>query len=84
MAKNLINSRHNVIVYDVFQQPMEELKDHGAEVADTPATVALKAKRIITMLPSRFVDNEVHIDATGDVTIFEFTKVRLGAQQLSI
>lgn len=55
MAKNLIDSGHDIVVYDIFTEAVDELKQHGAKSAESPAVVASQAKRIITMLPSRFV-----------------------------
>lgn len=55
MAKNLIKSGHKIIVYDVSRDVMDDLKQNGAETAQSPAEIASKSNRIITMLPSRFV-----------------------------
>ncbi|MCK4785781.1 MAG: 2-hydroxy-3-oxopropionate reductase [Desulfobacteraceae bacterium] len=51
MAKNLINAGYKLVVYDINPQPVEELVGIGAETASSPSEVALKAKKIITMLP---------------------------------
>jgi 3-hydroxyisobutyrate dehydrogenase-like beta-hydroxyacid dehydrogenase len=55
MAKNLLKTGHKIIVYDVFQEVIDDLKQHGAETAKNPAELASKSNRIITMLPSRFI-----------------------------
>uniref|UniRef100_A0A3B3ZQW6 3-hydroxyisobutyrate dehydrogenase n=1 Tax=Periophthalmus magnuspinnatus TaxID=409849 RepID=A0A3B3ZQW6_9GOBI len=52
MAKNLLKNGYPVICTDVFPESCKELQDIGAQVVDTPADVADKADRIITMLPS--------------------------------
>ncbi|XP_072303896.1 3-hydroxyisobutyrate dehydrogenase a [Eucyclogobius newberryi] len=52
MAKNLLKNGYPVICTDVFPESCKELQDIGAQVMDTPADVADKADRIITMLPS--------------------------------
>ena len=51
MAKNLINAGYKLVVFDINPQPVEELVGIGAETARSPSEVALKAKKIITMLP---------------------------------
>jgi len=51
MAKNLINAGYKLVVFDINPQPVEELIGIGAETARSPSEVALKAKKIITMLP---------------------------------
>ncbi|KAI4885754.1 hypothetical protein NFI96_011047 [Prochilodus magdalenae] len=52
MAKNLIKHGYPVIASDVFPESCKELQELGAQIVDTPADVADKADRIITMLPS--------------------------------
>uniref|UniRef100_A0AAR2KEC1 3-hydroxyisobutyrate dehydrogenase n=1 Tax=Pygocentrus nattereri TaxID=42514 RepID=A0AAR2KEC1_PYGNA len=52
MAKNLIKHGYPVIASDVFPESCKELQELGAQILDTPADVADKADRIITMLPS--------------------------------
>ncbi len=51
MAKNLINAGYSLVVLDVAPGPVEELVAMGATAAKTPAEVAGKVKKIITMLP---------------------------------
>lgn len=52
MAKNLIKAGYSLVVYDLVQQAMAELWNAGAEAASSPASVAGKARTIITMLPN--------------------------------
>ncbi|XP_062848448.1 3-hydroxyisobutyrate dehydrogenase b [Trichomycterus rosablanca] len=52
MAKNLIKHGYPVIATDVFPESCRELQELGAQIMETPADVADKADRIITMLPS--------------------------------
>lgn len=53
MAKNLIKAGYQVVVCDVNQAAVEELRACGAESAATPAETAEKAGTfIITMLPN--------------------------------
>jgi 3-hydroxyisobutyrate dehydrogenase-like beta-hydroxyacid dehydrogenase len=41
-----------LVVYDVRQEAMELLREHGATVSQSPKDVAAQADYIITMLPS--------------------------------
>lgn len=52
MAKNLVKAGYKLVVYDVKQEPMEELVALGAEKGANPADVAAKSDVIITMLPN--------------------------------
>ncbi|XP_016336304.1 3-hydroxyisobutyrate dehydrogenase, mitochondrial-like [Sinocyclocheilus anshuiensis] len=52
MAKNLMKHGYPVIASDVFPESCKELRELGAQILDSPADVADKADRIVTMLPS--------------------------------
>ena len=52
MAKNLVKAGYKLVVYDVKQEPVEELVALGAEKGANPADVAAKSDVIITMLPN--------------------------------
>ena len=43
---------HSVIAYDVNPEALETIEDVGGCAAPTPAEVASKADRIVTMLPN--------------------------------
>lgn len=51
MAKNLIKAGFNLIVYDIRNEPVNELVMFGAERANSPKEVAERSDIIITMLP---------------------------------
>ncbi|XP_015261271.1 PREDICTED: 3-hydroxyisobutyrate dehydrogenase, mitochondrial-like [Gekko japonicus] len=65
MAKNLIKNGYPVIAYDVFPEACKEFQDVGAQVTDSPADVAERADRIITMLPSNPNAIEVYTGNSG-------------------
>ncbi|MGV7468021.1 NAD(P)-binding domain-containing protein, partial [Mycobacterium kansasii] len=65
MAKNLIKHGYPLILYDVFPDVCKEFKEAGEQVASSPADVAEKADRIITMLPSSMNSIEVYSGANG-------------------
>jgi 2-hydroxy-3-oxopropionate reductase len=51
MALNLLKRRFPLVVHSRSQGPVNELVAAGAEAAKTPADVARRATRIVTMLP---------------------------------
>ncbi|XP_077996575.1 3-hydroxyisobutyrate dehydrogenase, mitochondrial-like [Glandiceps talaboti] len=52
MAQNLLKAGYKLVVYDVYPEAVTEVQDLGAQVAETPAEVAQRTDRIVTMLPS--------------------------------
>ena len=65
MAKNLIKAGYNLVVLDINKDAMSELVNEGAEAAGSPAEVASKVKKIITMLPDGPEVDEVVTGANG-------------------
>ena len=51
MARNLITRGFSLVVHSRSRGPVDELVAEGAEAATTPADVARRARRIVTMLP---------------------------------
>lgn len=51
MAKNLLKAGFRLVVHSRSPGPVDDIVAHGAERADSPADVARRATRIITMLP---------------------------------
>ena len=52
MAKNLLKAGKSVVVFDVVNEPVEEVVRAGAEAAVSPKDVAVGTDVIITMLPN--------------------------------
>nr|XP_021323726.1 3-hydroxyisobutyrate dehydrogenase a isoform X1 [Danio rerio] len=65
MARNLLKNGYPVIATDAFPESCKELQDSGAQILDSPAEVAEKADRIITMLPSSPNVIEVYTGSNG-------------------
>ncbi|KAM4874285.1 3-hydroxyisobutyrate dehydrogenase, mitochondrial isoform 1-T1 [Thomomys bottae] len=65
MAKNLMKHGYPLIVYDVFPEACKEFQEAGEQVVSSPADVAEKADRIITMLPTSINTVEVYSGAHG-------------------
>ncbi|MGH9346442.1 MAG: NAD(P)-dependent oxidoreductase [Vicinamibacterales bacterium] len=51
MAHNLLKNGHPLVVHSRSRGPMDDLVAAGAQPADSPADVARRATRILTMLP---------------------------------
>uniref|UniRef100_A0AAQ4RMU3 3-hydroxyisobutyrate dehydrogenase a n=1 Tax=Gasterosteus aculeatus aculeatus TaxID=481459 RepID=A0AAQ4RMU3_GASAC len=69
MAKNLLRNGYPVIATDVFPESCKELQDIGAQVVDSPAEVAERADRILTMLPSSPNVIEVYTGSLCDTRV---------------
>ncbi|MFC1650896.1 2-hydroxy-3-oxopropionate reductase [Candidatus Latescibacterota bacterium] len=67
MAKNLINAGYSLVVLDINTAAVGELVEMGAESAASPAEVAAKVNKIITMLPDGPQVDEVVLGANGVV-----------------
>ncbi|XP_034258112.1 3-hydroxyisobutyrate dehydrogenase, mitochondrial [Pantherophis guttatus] len=65
MAKNLVKHGYPIIACDVFPEACKEFQELGTQVGESPADVADKADRIITMLPSNPNAIEVYIGTNG-------------------
>ncbi|XP_021566123.1 uncharacterized protein LOC103256177, partial [Carlito syrichta] len=65
MAKNLMKHGYPLIIYDVFPDACKEFQDAGEQVVSSPADVAEKADRIITMLPTSMNAIEAYSGANG-------------------
>ncbi|MCX8251612.1 MAG: 2-hydroxy-3-oxopropionate reductase [Dehalococcoidia bacterium] len=50
MARNLMTSGHEVVVYDLFPEPVEELVTDGAVLGTSPADVASKSDITVVMV----------------------------------
>lgn len=52
MAKNLVRAGYSLVVFDIKQEPVAEMKAMGAESGTSAADVASRSDIIITMLPN--------------------------------
>lgn len=52
MAVNLIKKGHPLTIYDVQSAAAAKLEKHGVTIASSPAELASKCNRIVTMLPA--------------------------------
>uniref|UniRef100_A0A8C6BTW8 3-hydroxyisobutyrate dehydrogenase n=1 Tax=Monodon monoceros TaxID=40151 RepID=A0A8C6BTW8_MONMO len=65
MAKNLMKHGYPLIIYDVFPDACKEFLDAREQVVSSPADVAEKADRIITVLPTSINAIEAYSGANG-------------------
>lgn len=65
MAKNLLKHGYPIVAFDLFPEACKEIQESGAQITDSPADVAERADRIITMLPSSPNAIEVYTGANG-------------------
>jgi 3-hydroxyisobutyrate dehydrogenase len=52
MSLNLMKAGYAIIAYDINQEPLEELREKGADITSSCKEVAAKSDIIITMLPN--------------------------------
>ncbi len=52
MSKNLLKAGHQLVIFDINEDAVAEMKQAGAEVGSSPKDVASKTNIIITMLPN--------------------------------
>ena len=67
MAKNLIKKGHDLTVYDINQDAMQELVKFGSKAVNSPADAAENNESIITMLPNGKLVEQVIFAENGIV-----------------
>ena len=65
MTKNLLKAGHQLAIYDVNPQPLQELAKMGASVKTKPSEIPLSAEVIFLSLPSHIVVEEVMLGTEG-------------------
>jgi len=65
MSRNLIKAGHELVVYDVRSEPLEELAAQGASCGASPRDVAARTEIVITMLPDGPEVEQVVLGADG-------------------
>lgn len=68
MAKNLLKAGHELVVYDINRQAVEELSIAGAMAAESIAEVAAECMVVMTMLPNSPHVREVCLGEGGIIT----------------
>ncbi len=74
IATRLLQAGHELVVFDVRQEPMQMLRDKGASLARSPADVGSQAEIVFMSLPTPEAVKLVSIGKNG---IYESTKCRI-------
>jgi 3-hydroxyisobutyrate dehydrogenase-like beta-hydroxyacid dehydrogenase len=83
MARNLLKAGHRVVVWDRTRRRAEELRDEGAEIADTPAG-ACKGEIVITMLANDDAVEEVVLGSGHVVSALRQNAIYLSMSTISV
>lgn len=83
MARNLLRAGYGLVVLDIDRRAVEELVADGAAAAESPADVAARAHRIITMLPSGAALEDVVNGAHGIFTVADHDTVLVDMSSVS-
>jgi 3-hydroxyisobutyrate dehydrogenase-like beta-hydroxyacid dehydrogenase len=83
MAHNLLKAGHRVCVYNRTRNRAEELRDEGAEVADSPAS-ACKGDIVITMLADDDAVEEIVLGSGGVIRALRENAVHLSMSTITV
>lgn len=83
MARNLVRAGHRVVVWDRTRSRAEELRDEGAEIADTPAG-ACQGEIVITMLANDDAVEEVVLGSGRVISALPQDAIHLSMSTISV
>jgi hypothetical protein len=83
MARNLLKAGHRVFVFNRTRSRAEELRDEGAEVADSPAG-ACKGDIVITMLADDNAVEEIVLGSGGIVKALRENAIHLSMSTITV
>lgn len=83
MARNLLKAGHRVFVYNRTRTRSEELRDEGAEVADSPAG-ACKGDIVITMLADDDAVEEIVLGSGGLIRALRENAIHLSMSTITV
>jgi 3-hydroxyisobutyrate dehydrogenase-like beta-hydroxyacid dehydrogenase len=83
MARNLLTAGHRVFVFNRTRGRAEELRDEGAEVADSPAG-ACKGDIVITMLADDDAVEEVVLGSGGVIKALREAAIHLSMSTITV
>jgi 3-hydroxyisobutyrate dehydrogenase-like beta-hydroxyacid dehydrogenase len=83
MARNLLKAGHRVVVYNRTRSRAEELRDEGAEVADSPAG-ACKGGIVITMLADDNAVEEIVLGSGGIIKALRENAIHLSMSTITV
>ncbi|MGA7262299.1 MAG: NAD(P)-dependent oxidoreductase [Stellaceae bacterium] len=83
MARNLLKAGHRVFVYNRTRSRAEELRDEGAEIADSPAG-ACKGDIVITMLADDDAVEEIVLGSGGVIKALRENAIHLSMSTITV
>jgi 3-hydroxyisobutyrate dehydrogenase-like beta-hydroxyacid dehydrogenase len=83
MARNLVKAGHRVVVWDRTRGRSEELRDEGAEIADSPAG-ACQGEIVITMLANDDAVEEVVLGSGRVISALRQNAIHLSMSTISV
>jgi 3-hydroxyisobutyrate dehydrogenase-like beta-hydroxyacid dehydrogenase len=83
MARNLLKAGHHVFVFNRTRSRAEELRDEGAEVADSPAG-ACKGEVVITMLADDNAVEEIALGREGIIKALREDAIHLSMSTITV
>jgi 3-hydroxyisobutyrate dehydrogenase-like beta-hydroxyacid dehydrogenase len=83
MARNLLKAGHRVFVFNRTRSRAEELRDEGAEVADSPAG-ACKGDIVITMLADDNAVEEIVLGSGGIIKALRENAIHLSMSTITV
>jgi 3-hydroxyisobutyrate dehydrogenase-like beta-hydroxyacid dehydrogenase len=83
MARNLLKAGHRVFVFNRTRSRAEELRDEGAEVADSPAG-ACKGDIVITMLADDDAVEEIILGSGGVIRALRENAIHLSMSTITV
>jgi shikimate 5-dehydrogenase len=83
MARNLLKAGHRVFVFNRTRSRAEELRDEGAEVADSPAG-ACKGDIVITMLADDNAVEEIVLGSGGVIKALRENAIHLSMSTITV
>ncbi len=84
MARNLLNAKHQVTLYNRTRSRAEELRSAGAAVSDTPAKAAEGAEVVITMLADDHALEDTVFGRDGFLGALPRGAVHVGMSTISV
>jgi 3-hydroxyisobutyrate dehydrogenase-like beta-hydroxyacid dehydrogenase len=83
MARNLLKAGHRVFVFNRTRSRAEELRDEGADVADSPAG-ACKGNIVITMLADDNAVEEIVLGSGGIIKALRENAIHLSMSTITV
>ena len=84
MVMNLIKANHQIAVYDIRPEPVEELSKMGAIVKSGSSEIPLHGEVIFLSLPSHIIVEEVMLGAGGVLSTLKKGQIVVDAVEAAV